>query len=126
MLNRLLRQQLLHLPDAEELEGGLDDAVEQESKVDQQDEADNLQPLKCFPAQAERDHPDEERAARVDGGARGGAHAAGYGETEEVEATVEKVSVSGCCCFVLLMFGGMGRKGVRRYGVESEEKLTQR
>lgn len=90
MFNRLLRQQLLHLADAEEFERRLDDAVEQESKVDEQAEADDLEPLERLPAEAERDDPDEERAARVDGGAGGGAHAAGYGETEEVEATVRR------------------------------------
>ena len=69
MFNRLLRQQLLHLSNAEELEGGLDDAVEEESEVDEQREADHLEPLEGFPAETERDHPDEERAACVDGGA---------------------------------------------------------
>ena len=86
MLDGLLGQQLLDLLDAEEGEGRLDDAVEQEGEVDKQHEAGDLQPLERLPAEAERDDPDEEGAARVDGGARRGADAARDGQAEEVEA----------------------------------------
>ena len=86
MLDRLLGQQLLDLLDAEEGKGRLDDAVEQEGEVDEQHEAGDLQPLERLPAEAERDDPDEEGAARVDGGARRGADAARDGQAEEVEA----------------------------------------
>lgn len=98
MLNRLLRQQLLHLADAEELKRRLDDAVEEEGKVNEQTKADDLQPLECLPAETERDHPDEKRAARVDGGAGGGAHRAGYGEAKEIEAAVKESGVSVAFC----------------------------
>lgn len=63
----------------------VDDLVEQRSSPDQQRETDDLQPLEGFPAQAQRDEPDEERAAGVDRAARGGADLAGDGEAEEVE-----------------------------------------
>jgi hypothetical protein len=93
MLNRLLREQLLDLLDAEELKRRLDDAVEQEGEVDEECKPGNLQPLECLPAQAERDDPDEQGAARVDGRPRGSADAARDGEAEEVEAAREPVSV---------------------------------
>lgn len=88
MLDRFFGEQLLDLlPGAQELERGLDDAVEEEGEVDEEREAGDLQPLEGLPAEAERDHPDEEGAAAVDGGARGGADAAGDGEPEEVETS---------------------------------------
>lgn len=79
MLNRLLGKELLDLADAQKLKGRLHDAVEEEGKVDEQGKAEDLQPLKCLPAEAEGHHPDEEGAAGVDRRARGGAHAAGHG-----------------------------------------------
>ncbi len=94
MLDRLFREQLLNLLDAQALERGLDDAVEEESEVDEQGEAEDLQPLESLPAEAERDDPDEEGAAGVDGGARGGGDAARDGEAEEVEAAAGGVSIS--------------------------------
>lgn len=88
MLDRLLGQQLLDLlMGLEELERGLHDAVEQEGEVDEKSEADDLQPLERLPAEAQRDNPDEERSARVDGRSRRGADGARDGEAEEVEAT---------------------------------------
>ena len=43
VLDRLLRKQLLNFAlDLEELEGRLDEAIEQECKVNQQDETNNL------------------------------------------------------------------------------------
>ena len=93
MLDRLLGKQLLDLLDAEEGKGRLDDAVEQESKVDEQHEAGDLQPLERLPAEAERDDPDEEGAARVDGGARRGADAARDREAEEVEAAAVRLAL---------------------------------
>lgn len=89
VLHWLLGQQLLDLLlGPQELKGRLDDAVEEEGEVDEQGEADDLQPLERLPAEAERDDPDEERPARVDGRAGGGADAARDGEAEEVEAAV--------------------------------------
>lgn len=74
MFYGLLGQQLLNiLIGPQELKGRLDDAVEQEGEVDQQGEAKDLQPLECLPAEAERDDPDEEGPAGVDGRAGGGA-----------------------------------------------------
>ena len=63
----------------------VDDLVEQRSSPDQQRETDDLQPLEGLPAQAQRDEPDEERAAGVDCAAGGGADLTGDGEPEEVE-----------------------------------------
>lgn len=75
MLDRLLRQQLLdRLPRLEELERRLYQAVEQEGKVHQQGKSDYLQPLERLPAESERDDPDEQRTARVDGGPRRGTN----------------------------------------------------
>ena len=63
----------------------VDDFVEQSCAPDQQRETDDLQPLERLPAQAQRDEPDEERAAGVDCAAGGGADLSGYAEAEEVE-----------------------------------------
>lgn len=93
MFNRLLRQQLLDLLHTQKLERRLHEAVEQESEIHQHGKADDLQPLERLPTEAERDDPDEERAARVDSRARGGADGAGDGEAEEVEASGEGVSM---------------------------------
>lgn len=50
VLDRLLREQLLNLAARTQYrEGRLHDAVEEESEVDQQREARNLQPLKGLP-----------------------------------------------------------------------------
>jgi len=88
MLNRLLGQKLLHLLlNLQELDRRLDDAVEQKGKVHEECETDDLEPLERLPAEAERDDPDEERTARVNRGAGGGADAARDGEAEKVEAT---------------------------------------
>lgn len=65
---------------------GGNNVVEQHGAVDEQGEADDLQPFEGFPAEAQADDPDEQRAARVDGAARGGRDGAGDGEAEEVEA----------------------------------------
>jgi len=89
MLHRLLGQQLLHLLlGLQELKGRLDDAVEQEGEVDEEGEAGHLQPLERLPAEAERDDPDEEGPAGVNGRAGGGADGPRDGEAEEVEAAV--------------------------------------
>jgi len=45
MLNWLLREKFLDLVHLEELERRLNNPVEQERKVDEQDKANNLQPL---------------------------------------------------------------------------------
>lgn len=68
VFHRLLGQQLLDLLlGPQELKGRLDDAVKEEGEVDEQGEADDLQPLERLPAEAERDDPDEEGPAGVDG-----------------------------------------------------------
>ena len=87
VLDRLLRQQLLNLLDLEKLKGRLDNAVEEEGKVDEKDEAHHLQPLECLPAQTERDQPYEQGAAGIDGRASGGADRSCHRDAEEVEAT---------------------------------------
>lgn len=86
MLDRLLRQQLLNrLSRLEELERRLDQAVEQESKVHQQGEADHLQPLERLPSKAERHDPNEQRTAGVNGRPRCRADGPGDGQAKEVE-----------------------------------------
>ena len=91
MLDGLLGKQLLYVgARLEESEGRLDDAVEEEGEVDEQREAADLQPLERLPAEAQRDDPDEQRPARVDGRARRGADVARDREAEEVEAAREK------------------------------------
>ncbi len=70
VLDRVFWQQLLWVfllaLDAR-LQWRRDDVVEDEGAINEEHEAEDLQPLERFPAQAERDYPDEERAARVDG-----------------------------------------------------------
>lgn len=88
VLDWLLGEELLDLVlGPEERERRLDEAVEQEGEVDEEHEPHDLEPLERLPAQAQGHDPDEEGAARVDGGARGGAHGAGDGEAKEVEPT---------------------------------------
>jgi hypothetical protein len=43
--------------------------VKQESSVNEQNEAQNLQPFERLPSKAERDDPDSQRSASVDGAA---------------------------------------------------------
>ena len=69
MLNGLLRQQnlpLLPVTGKTCFERGTDDVVEQEGPVDEKRKAQDLQPLECFPAEGERNKPDEECPAGVD------------------------------------------------------------
>lgn len=67
MLNRLLRQQLVNLlVHTKCLERRLDNAIEEEGKVDQKGETDNLEPLERLPAQTEGDDPDEQCSTSVD------------------------------------------------------------
>lgn len=88
MLYGLLGQQFLHiLLGLEEFEGRGNDAVEEEGEVDQQDEPDNLKPLERLPAETERDDPNKECTASVNGRARGSADGACDGKPKEVEAT---------------------------------------
>ena|SRR5690349_12426568 len=94
MLNRLLRKQLLDLPDTEELKRRLNNAVEEESEVNEQGEAYNLQPLERLPAETERNDPNEEGSACIDSRTRGGADTACHGQSEEVEAPETAVSIS--------------------------------
>lgn len=60
------------------LQRGLHDIVEQERSVNEEAEADDLEPFEGFPAQAEGDEPDEEGAAGVDCAAGGGGDGAGH------------------------------------------------
>lgn len=88
MLDGLLGQQFLHiLFGLEEVKGRGDDAVEEEGEVHQQDEPDDLKPLEGLPAKAERDNPDKQCTAGVDGRARGSADGASDRKAKEVEAT---------------------------------------
>ena len=75
------------------LERRSNDVVEQERAVDEHRESDDLEPLEGFPAETKRNEPDEERAAGVDCAAGGGGDDSGDAEAEEVESTVEDVSV---------------------------------
>lgn len=94
MLNWLLREKFLNLVHLEKLERRLNNPVEQERKVDEQDKANNLQPLERLPAKTERDNPDEQGAASVDGRPRGSADAACNRYTEKVETTARDDIVS--------------------------------
>lgn len=119
MLNRALGQQLVdtgspplavlahalaaaRAPVQQRLQRRPHNVVEEERAVDEQREADDLQPLEGFPAQAQRDDPDEEGSAGVDCGARGGADGARDGEAEEVEAA------RGALVGMFVGFGGLG------------------
>lgn len=118
MLDGLLGEQLLDLLDAEELQGRLDDAVEQEGEVDQEHEAHHLQPLEGLPAETKGHEPDEQGPARVDGRARGGADGAGDRDAEEVEATLRGKSVQ-------KNTGDMGIRGMERGKPLVASLLTQ-
>ena len=88
VLDRLLREKLLNLvAGAEAPQGRLNDAVEEERGIDEHGETHNLQRLERLPAEAERDDPDEERPAGVNGRPRGRTDGPRHGEAEEVEAT---------------------------------------
>lgn len=92
MLDGFLGQQrlsngLVLFINLQRLEGRLDDAVEHKRRVHKDCEAEHLEPLEALPAKAERDDPDEEGSACVNGGSCGRADAAGDGQTEKVEAT---------------------------------------
>ena len=94
MLDGFLREKLFDLLIwAEELQRGLYNAVEEESKVDKQRETHDLEPLEGFPAQTERDDPNEQGTAAIDSRAGCGANTAGDGETKEVEASDEIVRI---------------------------------
>lgn len=68
MLNGILGEQLLNfLIFTQELEGWLDNAVEDKGKVHQEGETQDLEPLECFPAQAQGDNPNEQGSACIDG-----------------------------------------------------------
>lgn len=71
------------------------DIVEQECTVNKASETDDLKPFERFPAQSQRDEPNEKSAAGVDGAAGCGGDGACYRETEEVESTGEGVSILG-------------------------------
>lgn len=67
MLDRCFFQERLGLPlSGTRFDRWPHDVVEQKRAVNQQSEADNLQPLECFPPKSKRDDPDEQGAARID------------------------------------------------------------
>lgn len=74
------------------LQGRTDDIVEQECTVNEASKTDNLKPFERFPAQPQRDEPDEQSAAGINGATGCGGDGARYRETEEVESTGEGVS----------------------------------
>ena len=75
MLDRFLGEQFLNLtPRLQELERGLDDAVEEEGEVDEENKSYYLQPLKSLPAKTQRNEPDEESTAGVNGRAGCSTH----------------------------------------------------
>jgi len=100
MFDRLLRQQTLPptRPPAFQTDPQRrpHDIIEQKRAVNEQHEAEDLQPFERLPAQRQRDEPDEEGAAGIDGGAGGGADGAGDGEAEEVEASFSTPFLSVC------------------------------
>ena len=87
VLDGVLREQRLRLPLHACLQRRPDQVVEQERSVHQERKAQHLKPLERLPTKAQREDPDEERAAGVDGGARCGGDGASHRQTEEVEAT---------------------------------------
>lgn len=92
MLDRFFRKKLLSFcVGAQKFKRWLHEAIEQKGRINQQSKSGNLQPLERFPAKAERNDPDEERSASVNGGARGGTDGASNGQPEEVEATMNGV-----------------------------------
>ena len=87
MLDRIFGQELLMRSLNARLERRAYKIVEYECAVHKQCETEDLQPFECLPAQTQRDDPDEERTAGIDGRARRSGDGASYGETEEVETT---------------------------------------
>ena len=93
MFNWLFGQQLLHvLPWSEKGKRRLDDTVEEEGKVDQHGETNDLELLEGLPAQTERDDPDKQGPASIDGRAGGSAYTTGNGQAKKVEAPEAYVS----------------------------------
>lgn len=88
VLNRVLCQKRLRPALHAALERRPDKVVEEEGSVDEQRESENLEPLECLPSKTQRDNPDEQCSASVDGGTRSCGNGARHAETEEVEATV--------------------------------------
>lgn len=75
MLDRLLGKQHLSVsPMVREtcLKRRLDDIVKEKGSVDEQTEADNLEPFERFPTQAQRDKPNEQGTTGVNRAAGGG------------------------------------------------------
>lgn len=95
MLYGLFREELPDLlARLEKLERRLHDAVEEEGEVHQEGKAGDLQPLERLPLKTQRDDPNEEGPARVDGGSGRCADAPRHGQAEEVEAAKDPSSVS--------------------------------
>lgn len=94
MLNGIFREQNLALSvfaGQACLERGADDIIEQESSVNKQHKASNLEPFERLPAQAEGNEPNEKCTASVNRAARCSRDSAGNRQTKEVEATREKL-----------------------------------
>lgn len=70
----------------------MNDAVEDKGRIHQQCEANNLQPFKGFPTETQRDDPDKESSASVNGRPRCSANTSSHREAEEIEATVKRQS----------------------------------
>jgi hypothetical protein len=87
---RHLSRSAPQIPPQPRYRGRIDDLVEQRCAPDEKRETRHLQPFEGFPAEAERDEPDEECAAGVDCAARCGGDLPGYGEAEEVETAVRR------------------------------------
>lgn len=82
--------------DDEPLERRPDHAVEDKGRVHEKGESHYLEPLEGLPAKEQRDDPDEERSARVDGRPRRGTDASRYREAKEVK-TARRYFVSTAC-----------------------------
>jgi hypothetical protein len=88
----LLRQQLLNLfVCLQALHWRLYEAVEEESRVHEESETNNLQPLEALPAQPQRDDPDEEGSASVNCRSSRSTNVASDRETKEIESSIEEV-----------------------------------
>ena len=88
VFNRLFGKQWCRFsPSNASLPRDADNVIEKKCPIDKQDKSNNLQPLEGFPSQAERDDPNEERTACVDGRSGRSANGSRDRETKEVESS---------------------------------------
>jgi hypothetical protein len=73
----------------------MDDIVEKKCTVNEACKTNDLKPFERLPAQSQRDEPDEQSAAGVDGAAGCSGDGACYRETEEIEPSGEGISILG-------------------------------